>query len=164
MKWPCFALDWRGRPVPDYDLRAALVGAGAADSPRVTLTPSAARTDALGKVSFTVAVPADARPGTVEFEVRDHGVFREARADIHVRPFDVRMDSSLDSRPPLAEEDLMVLRNLFGPRFREVFLRKEFGSGLSGSRVFLVEPLLVAPISRTAVPAAAPDCAASPAW
>ena len=139
------ALDWRGRPIPDYDLRAALIGAGAADSPRVTLTPSAARTDALGKVSFTVAVPADARPGTVEFEVRDHGVFREARAHIHVRPFDVRMDSALDSRPPLAEEDLIVLRNLFGPRFREVFLRREFGSGLSGARVFLVEPLLVAP-------------------
>ncbi len=147
-----FALDWRGRPVPGYDLRAAMVGAQAADGPGVSLAPTAARTDAQGKATFTVAAPADARPGTIDVEVRDHDVFREARARVHVQSFEVRQDPSLDSRPPLEEDDRVVLRNLFGPRFRQVHLRKEFGSGLSGSRVFLTEPLLAPPLAADGGP------------
>ncbi|HEX5270111.1 MAG TPA: phosphotransferase, partial [Gemmataceae bacterium] len=140
-----FARDWRGRPVPGYDLRATLSGPGSGDTPGVSLAPTVARTDDLGRVSFAVAAAADARPGTFEVEVRDHGVFREAHARVHVQPFAVRLHPSLESRPPLADDDRVVLRHLFGPRFREVLLRKEFGSGLSGSRVFLVEPLLAPP-------------------
>jgi hypothetical protein len=140
-----FALDWRGRPVPDYDLNAALVGPGSADGPRVTIARPTARTDARGRAAFTVEAAADARAGVVEIEVRDHGVFREAQARVHVQPFDIRLGPLLESRPPLGEDDRVVLRNLFGPRFRQVLLRKEFGSGLSGSRVFLVEPMLAPP-------------------
>jgi hypothetical protein len=144
LEMPIFALDWRGRPVPGYDLHAFLVGP-AADAPRVSLSPAdGARTDALGRATFTLEVPADARTGVVEVEVRDHGVFREAHAHVHVQPFEVRLDPSLASHP-LDEADCVVLRHLFGPRFCRAVLRKEFGSGLSGSRVLLVEPTLAPP-------------------
>ena len=98
---PVFALDWRGRPVPGYPLRASLVAPPADDGPRVTLDPPLAATDKLGKVAFTLAAERDSRPGVVDIEVRDHGVFREAHARVHVRPFEVRLDPSLGDRAPL---------------------------------------------------------------
>jgi hypothetical protein len=136
------AVDRGGKPSRHFPLRATLVGVPGASAPKVRLTPAADQTDDRGRVTFTLQAPAEAPTGTVEIVIRDHGVYREARATVHVCPFDIIRVGPALADNPLGEPDQVVLRNLFGPRFRQVDVLKEFGSGLSGSRVFLVEPLL----------------------
>ena len=104
-------------------------------------------TDPLGRVAFTVAPRPPATPGPASSKSRcaTTASSGEAHARVHVQPFDVRLTRRSTPGRRWARSDRVVLRNLFGPLPPACFLRKEFGSGLSGSRVFLVEPLLAPP-------------------
>src|SRR5205807_6469088 len=96
-------------------------------------------TDELGEATFTVKAPGGTNYGTVTLEIRDHDVLREARAQIHVQPFEIAIDPK---GLALGPDDRAVLRHLFGPRFRRVAIRKQFRGGLGRARVLLVEPSL----------------------
>jgi hypothetical protein len=151
---PVFARDWRGRPLAGYRLHATLRPGPGSDGLPVRLEADARVTNAVGQASFTVAAAADARPGTAVLEVSDHDVLRVARVEVHVQPFDVELGPGLPEELRPHGEDELVLRHLFGPRFRRLVIRKQF-SGLGGARVILVEPFLVSPsgLESTAQPA-----------
>jgi hypothetical protein len=156
---PVFALDWRGRPLARYALHATVVqhpgpapvavgllpeGAAADRAGQASPTREAV-TDPLGQATFTIWAPKGARSGTVSLEVRDHNVLREARVEVHVQPFDIVLGPGLSAGPPLEPEETIILRHLFGPRFRRVVLSKRLGGGLGGAKVLLVKPLLAPP-------------------
>jgi hypothetical protein len=137
---PVNALDWRDRPLAGYTLEASV------HAP-VSVVGGEACTNAVGRAFFTVAAPAGTSPVKAIMEIRDHNVLREARVTIHVQPLPIELDPD---EPTLAGlqlgvEDRVVLRNLFGPRFRHILIRKRFTSGLGGAQVLLIEPRLALP-------------------
>ena len=145
MDVPVFARDWRDRPLPGYSLHAAVTRhPDAAFLPDVVLACPAGATDSVGRACFTLRAAAGARPGTAVLEVRNDKELREARVQVHVQPFAIEIDADLADGLTLDRDDRVVLRHLFGPRFRRLIVRKQFG-GLGGARVLLVEPFLAAP-------------------
>ena len=142
---PVFARDWRDRPLPGYSLHAAVtLHPDAAFPPEVDLACPSAATDSVGCARFTLRAAAGARPGPAVLEVRDDKELREARVQVHVQPFAIEIDADLADGLTLDRDDRVVLRHLFGPRFRRLVVRKQFG-GLGGARVLLVEPFLAPP-------------------
>jgi len=145
MDIPVFARDWRDRPLPGYSLHAAVTRhPDAAFLPDVVLACPGGATDSVGRACFTLRAAAGARPGTAVLEVRDDKELREARVQVHVQPFAIEIDADLADGLTLDRDDRVVLRHLFGPRFRRLVVRKQFG-GLGGARVLLVEPFLAPP-------------------
>jgi hypothetical protein len=141
---PVFAVDWRGRPLADYFLRAALVPHPDHEGVRVDLSAAEARTDGLGRASFRVSAAADAPHGRAFLEVRDQNGVRGLRVEVHVQPFAVVLGAGCPHDLRLGADEEVILRHLFGPRVRRVVIQRRFG-GLSGARVLLVEPFLAPP-------------------
>ena len=142
---PVFAVDWCGRPMMGYALTASVVSPAGPGQAQVMVQASEQLTSPLGQVSFHVEAIGSAC-GTVMLEVRDHNVLRETHAwRFTSNPSPSRSIPRCRRAFQPQGEDVIVLRHLFGPRFRHILIRKEFSSGLAGARVMLVEPYLTPP-------------------
>lgn len=138
--------DWRGRPLARYRLRASVEAESNRDG-GLRLTPEAAETDPFGRAVFEVTAGPTA--GRAVLQVGDAELVRVARVRLCVQPFAIEHDPLREGPGerirPLDADDEVVLRNLFGPDFRRLLLRREFGEGQSGARLLLFEPFLHAP-------------------
>ncbi len=128
-------VDWRGRPLPGHALCASLEGL-ADEPPPFAVQPATATTDHLGRAVFTAQASG---PGQGALFVGGPNALHGARLRLWAEPCQIEHAGGVTALD-LAEEDMRLFRQLFGPGYCRLRIHRRFGAGRSGANVLLVEP------------------------
>jgi hypothetical protein len=134
------AADWKHRPLVRYGLRAVLEVDPDHPAPSLELRNDRCETDDGGTAAFTVACTDIAPTGRIWLRVADEFGLKTALVRILVQPFPIMLPDAPHRSISLTHIEDVLIRHLLGPRCISATIVKQFGGGLSGARVLLVEP------------------------
>ncbi len=136
---PLQLTDWRHRRLPRFSLRVR----GPAGVTPFRLETDHLRTNESGQARVVIHAVADGA-GTAEFEIRTRAGRPLTTVALQVRELEI------DGWEGSAE-DRFVLRQLFGPGYQRLLIRRAFEGGLSGTQVLLVHPQMLPTTGSAAV-------------